>query len=1041
MSQTELRQTPPRLREEIAYAGDGAGADGGDAAELAAALRRVVRGEVRFDAGSRALYATDASNYRQTPIGVVLPRDKEDVIQAVAVCRRFGAPILGRGGGTSLAGQCCNTAVVLDFSKYMNRVLSIDPEARLARVQPGVVLDELQAAVKAHGLVFGPDPATHTHCTLGGMIGNNSCGIHSVMAEFYGPGARTSDNLESLEVLTYDGAVMAVGPTPPEELAAIIAGGGRRGDIYRRLRDLGREHAELLEAQYPDIPRRVSGYENLDQFIPGAAFNVAQALAGTECTCVIMLEATVRLIPNPAVRSLLVLGYPDVFAAGDHVPLIRRHRPIGLEGMDDLLIHYQRVKEMHPHELDLLPEGTGFLLVEFGGEDKAAAEARAQKLMDELAAVANPPHMVLYDEPEKAEWLWDVRESGLGATARIPNKPDTWPGWEDTAVHPDDIGDYLRDLRALYDKYGYEAALYGHFGQGLIHCRVTFDLRTPDGLVHFRRFLWEAADLVVSYGGTLSGEHGDGQARGELLARMYSEEMLGVFREFKSIWDPAWKMNPGKVIQPAGVTEHLRLGETYNPWEPPTRFQFPDDDFSFSRATLRCVGVGKCRRAAGGTMCPSYRVTGEEAHSTRGRARLLFEMLQGESVRDGWQDENVKEALDLCLSCKGCLGDCPVNVDMATYKAEFLSHYYDKKLRPRAAYAFGLIYWWARLAARVPGIANFFTQTAVFSRAAKWAAGVAPERRIPSFARQPFTAWFRAREAPAAVPGQPRVMLWPDTFNTYFHPETAKAAVAVLEAAGFEVVIPERPLCCGRPLYDYGMLGLAKRQWRQILETLRPQIRAGLPLIGLEPSCTAAFRDELRNLFPHDEDARRLSGQTHTLAEFLQQKVPDYAPPRLPRQALLHGHCHHAAVMGMEAETKLLRRMDLDVELLDSGCCGMAGNFGFEAGEKYDVSLAVGEQVLLPAVRRAATDRLIVADGFSCREQIAQTTTRRALHTAQVLKMGLDMAHNGTLPPGAYPETRYVTEEDRTGNRTAVAMLAAAMLGLLAAVSWLWRRR
>jgi FAD/FMN-containing dehydrogenase/Fe-S oxidoreductase len=1021
----------------MANAGDGAAASA-----LAAALRQAIRGEVRFDAGSRALYATDASNYRETPIGVALPRDKEDVIEAVAVCRRHGAPILGRGGGTSLAGQGCNTAVILDFSKYMNEVLWLDPDRRLARVQPGTVLDVLQEETEKAGLVFGPDPATHTHCTIGGMIGNNSCGIHSVMAEFYGPGARTSDNIESMEVLTYDGAVMEVGPTSPEELEAIIAEGGRRGDIYRRLRDMGRDHADLMREKYPDIPRRVSGYENLDEFIPGNDFNVAQALGGTESTCAIILEVTVRLIPNPETRSLLVLGYPDIFVAGKDVPLIREHQPIGLEGMDHLLIDYQRMKEMHPAELALLPEGEGFLLVEFGGEDKEDAEAQARRLMDDLEQTENPPHMLLYDDKEQEAMLWDVRESGLGATARMPNKPDTWPGWEDTAVHPDDIGDYLRDLHALYDKYEYEASLYGHLGQGLVHCRVPFDLRTSRGLARYRDFLDEATDLVVSYGGALSGEHGDGQARGELLPKMYGEEMIGVFREFKSIWDPDWKMNPGKVIDADGVTDHLRLGENYNPWEPVTTFRFPEDDFSFSRATLRCVGVGKCRREEGGTMCPSYKVTREEAHSTRGRARLLFEMLQGDAIKDRWQDENVKEALDLCLSCKGCKGDCPVNVDVATYKAEFLSHYYQEHLRPRSAFAFGLIFWWARLASLMPGVANFFTQTPGLSAVAKWIADVDQERRIPSFAEQTFKDWFWERPVrrTARRPDHPQVMLWPDTFNNYLHPETPKAAVAVLEDAGFQVVIPEQSLCCGRPLYDYGMLDLAKRQWRQILEALRPQIRAGMPLVGLEPSCTAAFRDELVNLFPHDDDARRLRDQTFTLAEFLRHEAPDYEPPRLQRRAIMHGHCHHDAVMGMGAEKEILRQMGLETDVLDSGCCGMAGNFGFEAGEKYEVSMAVGEQVLLPAVRGATTDTLIVADGFSCREQIAQTTPRRAMHLAQVMKMALDGTDQAAIGSGPYPEAGYVTEADRSGDPVAAVMLAAGAIGILFLLLKLLRR-
>ncbi|HMR63703.1 MAG TPA: FAD-binding and (Fe-S)-binding domain-containing protein [Anaerolineae bacterium] len=999
---------------------------------IATELEEKIRGEVRFDAGNRALYSTDASNYREIPVGVVVPKDKHDVINTVALCHQHGVPILARGGGTSLAGQCCNVAVVIDFSKYMNQVLWIDPEQKLARVQAGTVLDDLQKQAETHGLVFGPDPATHNHCTLGGMIGNNSCGIHSVMAEFYGPGPRTSDNIESLEVLTYDGIVMEVGPTSEAELHEIIQAGGRRGDIYAHLCELRDRHGELIRQRYPQIPRRVSGYENLDQLFPENNFNVAQALVGTECTCALVLEATVKLIQTPHARSLLVLGYPDIFEAGQDVPLIRQHRPIGLEGLDHFLIDYQQQKSMHPQALALLPEGEGYLLVEFGGDSKQEAEDQARRLMDQLNQRDQPPHMSLFKERGAEQWLWEVRESGLGATARIPNTPDTWPGWEDTAVAPEDIGPYLRDLRALYNKYGYEAALYGHFGQGLVHCRATFDLWTAPGIAKFRAFLNEGTDLVVRYGGTLSGEHGDGQARAELLPKMYGHEMMDVFREFKRIWDPQWKMNPGKVIDPKPITFDLRLGSDYHPWEPETHFKYPNDDFRFSRAVLRCVGVGKCRREGGGTMCPSYMVTREEKHSTRGRARLLFEMLQKDVLQDGWQDESVKEALDLCLACKGCKSDCPVGVDMATYKAEFLSHYYDGKLRPRAAYSMGLIYWWARLAALAPGLANFLSQTPGLRAIAKAVAGIAPERDLPTFAPQTFKQWFRQREP--RHQDKPRVILWPDTFNNHFFPEAAKAAVDVLEAAGFQVIVPAQSLCCGRPLYDWGMLDTAQKLWQQILEALRREIRAGVPLVGLEPSCTAAFRDELVNLLPHDEDAQRLSRQTYTLSEFLEKEAPDFEIPKLHRQAVVHGHCHHKSIMDMQAEQAVLDKLGLDYELLESGCCGMAGSFGFEAGERYEVSVLAGERVLLPAVRAADKDTLIITNGFSCREQISQGTDRKALHLAQVLQMALE-----TEPADSsqnYPERDYYGEPARL---SWVKLGLATSLIFLA--GWLWLLR
>jgi FAD/FMN-containing dehydrogenase/Fe-S oxidoreductase len=958
--------------------------DARTAKALAAELRTQIRGEARFDDGSRAMYATDASNYRQVPIGVVLPKDVDDVIKTIAACRRFGAPILMRGGGTSLAGQCCNVAVVLDMSKYMNRIIELDPEKKLARVQPGLILDDLRHAAEQHHLTFGPDPATHDRCTLGGMIGNNSCGVHSVMA------GKTVDNIEELEILTYDGVRMRVGKTDDDELERIIQEGGRRGEIYVRLKSLRDRYASLIRERYPQIPRRVSGY-NLDQLLPENGFHVARALVGSECTCVTVLEATTRLVYSPPARTLLVLGYPDVYTAGDHLMEVLAYQPIALEGMDDCLINDVRRKGLHPEGLALLPEGGGWLLAEFGGETREEADARARKLMEELgrrqgAINRAPTTMSLLDSLGEGRMIWQIRESGLGATAFVPGKPITWEGWEDSAVPPEKVGDYLRDFRKLYDKYGYEGDFYGHFGQGCIHTRANFDLETAEGIKAFRSFMEEAADLVVSYGGSLSGEHGDGQARAELLPKMFGNELVEAFREFKAIWDPDWKMNPGKVVDAYRIDENLRLGTSYRPRQLQTHFKFPDDQGSFARATLRCVGVGKCRRMEGGTMCPSFMVTREEEHSTRGRTHLLFEMLQGNPIKNGWRDEHVKEALDLCLACKGCKGDCPVHVDVATYKAEFLSHYYQGRLRPITAYSMGLIYWWARFGSLMPGVANFFTQTPLLRNVAKAIAGIAPERRIPVFAPQTFKQWFRQREP--RNEGSPRVILWADTFNNHFHPEAAQAAVEVLEAVGYQVEVPERSLCCGRPLYDFGMLDTAKRLLRQVLDTLRPQIAAGIPLVGLEPSCVAVFRDELRNLFPGDADARRLSQQSFLLSEFLEKQVQNYQFPPLQRKAIVQGHCHHKAIMKMRDEQAVLAKLGLDVEVLDSGCCGMAGSFGFEK-DHYDVSIKVGERVLLPAVRDAAEDTLIIADGFSCREQIAQTTDRRALHLAQVIQMAM----------------------------------------------------
>lgn len=992
-------------------------------------LKGAIEGEVRFDAGSRGAYSTDGSNYRQVPIGVVVPKTRDDIIKTVAICNKYQAPVLSRGGGTSLAGQCCNIAVVMDMSKYYNRVLKTDAEQKLVTVEPGIVLDQMKKCTEEQtGLTFGPDPATHNHCTIGGMMGNNSCGSHSVMAAFEGYGARVSDNTERLTLLTYDGLIMEVGPTSEEELEQIIADGGRKGEIYQKLKNIRDTYADLIREKFPKIPRRVSGY-NLDELLPEKGFNVARALVGTEGTCVVILDATLKLMHKPKARSLLVLGYPDVYSAGHHAPIAMKHRPIALEGIDEELIDFMKKKGLNTEDISMLPEGKGWLLVEFGADSKAESDAKATALMAELEAAGNAPKMKIYDDAKQEKNLWEVRESGLGATAFVPGMKDAWPGWEDSAVPPEKVGDYLKDLRELFARFGYTASLYGHFGQGCIHCRIDFDLLTKEGVEKYKRFTVAAAELVLQYGGSLSGEHGDGQARGDLLEMMYGPELMQAFREFKSAWDPDWKMNPGKVIDPYGQTANLKLGPDYDPPQWPTHFHFPEDGGSFSHATMRCVGVGKCRRHENGTMCPSYMVTREEEHSTRGRARLLFEMLQGEEIKDGWKSDAVKNALDLCLACKGCKGDCPVNVDMATYKSEFLSHYYEGRLRPRSAYAFGWIYWWSRLASKIPQLVNFFTQNKVTGSLLKAMAGVSQKRTIPKFAEQTFRDWYRSR--PKKNTYQQPVILWADTFNNFFLPETLVAAVEVLEAAGFEVKVPQQMLCCGRPLYDFGMLVQAKKQLAEIMTALQEDIENQVPIVGLEPSCVAVFRDELVNLFPNREDAKRLQQQVFTLAEFLDKKAPDFKVPVLKSKAMVHGHCHHKAVMKMKSDEKLLEKIGLDHEVLDAGCCGIAGYFGYEAGSHYDVGKAAGERVLLPKVRDASPQTIIIADGFSCREQIEQETPRKGLHMAQVLQMALNK-EKSNMP---YPENKYVDgkklQTPPDGNHWKLAVAAGLGIGLL----------
>jgi FAD/FMN-containing dehydrogenase/Fe-S oxidoreductase len=992
-------------------------------------LERNIEGEVRFDAGSRGMYAVDASNYRQVPVGVVIPRSVEDVVGTVAACRKFGVPVLSRGGGTSLAGQCCNVGIVIDWSKYMHGVLEINTAERWARVLPGTVCDELRhAAMQASNklLNWGPDPATHDHCCFGGMIGNNSCGAHAQMA------GKVDNNIEELEVLLYDGTRMTVGWTNDTDLEQRIRQGGRAGDIYRFLKSLRSRYSDLIRDKYPPIPRRVSGY-NLDQLIPNkdtGRFNIARSLVGSEGTLVTILGAKCRLIDAKAERVVLMVGYPDVYEAADNVPEIDKFGPTALEGIDyRLYVNIEKKGGPHRKFLEMLPEGKGWLLVEFGADKKQDALDSAHKAMDSLKKPDS--HMRLFTEQKDMQHIWEVRESGLGATAFVPGELDTWPGWEDSAVAPEKLGGYLRDLRALFNKYEYNPALYGHFGQACVHCRVDFDVRTAPGIQKWRSFMEEATDLVVKYDGSFSGEHGDGQARAEFLNKMYGPELIQAFREFKSIWDPDWKMNPGKVIEPHRMDENLRLGADYHPWEPETHFRWPEDHGSFAHAALRCVGIGKCRRKEGAkpeddVMCPSYMVTHEERHTTRGRAHHLWEMLHGGVITNGWRDENVKESLDLCLSCKGCKGDCPVNVDMATYKAEFLSHYWEGRLRPRYAYAFGWIDKWARLASAAPGFANLFTQMPGVNAIAKLAAGMPQQRKIPAFAAQTFKSWFQAR-APRNI-GKPKVILWADTFNNYFKPETTQAAVEVLEDAGFHVTVPEQHLCCGRPLYDYGFLNMAKSYLGRILSTLGPEIELGTPMVVLEPSCCSVFRDELNGLFPDSEYAHKLMEQTFTLSEFLSKKADGYQPPKLDRKAIVQGHCHHKAIMRLDQEESMMKKMGLNYEVLKSGCCGMAGSFGYEK-EKYDVSIKAGERALLPEVRKSGLSTLIVADGFSCKEQIEQETNRHALHLAEVLSIANHKGKYG--PDGIYPEQHSI-EARLAAQRRSMWRAGAITAGVLA---------
>ncbi|MGA3343261.1 MAG: FAD-binding and (Fe-S)-binding domain-containing protein [Terracidiphilus sp.] len=972
--------------------------------ELEALLKATLRGDVRFDLGSRALYAADSSNYRQLPVGVVVPRDAADVEAALAACRATGAAVLPRGAGTSLAGQCANVAVVFDYSKYMRGLTSIDPDAKLARVEPGLVLDRLREAAERHHLTYAPDPATHSRCTLGGMIGNNSCGVHGLL------GGKVVDNVESLDLILYDGTRMTVGRTSPAELERLIRSGGRAGQIYAGLARLRDRYGNLVREKFPRIPRRVSGY-NLDELLDENGFNVARALVGSEGTCATVVSATLNLIASPPFRILTALAFADAFQAADAVPRVLELGPIGLEGFDAMLVDFMRRKGLAVDDVALLPQGGGFLLVEMGAWNEAEAQAKTDALVSASQSWSVSPVARIYNAADAAR-IWHVRESALGATVFVPGEPDGWEGWEDAGIPPARLGAYLRKLVALLGEYGYRSPLYGHYGQGCVHLRINFDFRSEEGLRKYREFIERAADLVLSFGGSLSGEHGDGQSRAALLPKMFGPELMQAFREFKALWDPENRMNPGKLVDAVRVydpVENLLHGLPAAPGhahsKPETHFVFAADGGSLRRATERCVGVGACRKSEGGVMCPSYRATGEEQHSTRGRARLLWEMLAGALREEGFKSRAVHEALDLCLSCKACKSECPVQVDMAAYKSEFLAQHYEGRMHPLHHYIFGFADRLARLGSFAPALTNAILTGPITSPLIKHIVGIAQERQLPRLAAKSYQqsrTSIRAQQRLGYDEPHPvtssldsetwettklkQVLLWPDTWNNYYHPQTLAAAESVLTLAGFRVEVPRGHICCGRPLYDFGLLDAARVYLARVLNRMDSQIEAGLPFIFLEPSCASVFKDELLELFPKDTRARRMSGQVWLLADFLAAKAPKFWAGRLTgAQILLHGHCHHKAVFGGPAsEIALLRKAGATVEPIQAGCCGMAGPFGFEA-DKFEVSKKIAEDSLLPAVRSAGPMTIIVADGFSCREQISQLGARETMHFAEVL--------------------------------------------------------
>jgi FAD/FMN-containing dehydrogenase/Fe-S oxidoreductase len=930
---------------------------------VAPELERVVPGGVDVSARRRAEYSSDASNYRVVPQVVVFPRDVAQVIGVARVAGDLGVPLTARGAGTSVAGNAVGPGIVVDFSRHLNRIHHIDPEAGTAVVEPGVVLADLQRQATRHGLRFGPDPSTHARCTLGGMIGNNACGPHSVA---YGT---TAANVVSLDWLDGRGRRFTA---------------GRDLSVVDGLAALTDASLHTIRTELGRFDRQVSGYP-LQHLLPENGRDLARALVGTEGTCGTLLGATVRLVPVTPHRLLLVLGYADIVEAAEAAPALLDHQPLAVEGLDDRLVDVVR-RHHGPARVPDLPAGGAWLMVEVGGADAGEVRARAEELR---AAAAALDGRVAQTAGEAAA-LWRIREDGAGLSGRTPAGAPAWPGWEDAAVPPERLGTYLREFEALLRTHGVTGVPYGHFGDGCVHVRL--DLPLADAPHRLRPFLVDAAALVHAHGGSLSGEHGDGRARSELLPLMYSAAAIHLFERFKGLLDPDDLRNPEVVVAPATVDADLRRPAARRL---PARggFAFGDDHGDLTVAAHRCVGLGKCRAdlsPSGGFMCPSYLATRDEKDVTRGRARVLQEMADGRLVRGGWRAPELHEVLDLCLSCKACRSDCPAGVDMATYKSEVLFRAYRGRPRPLRHYVLGWLPRWTRLAGAAPGLANRLARSGAARRAVLPALGIDHRRSVPPLAGEPFRRWWRREGTPARA-GAPHgpVLLWVDTFTDAFSPAIARSAVRLLTRAGYDVHVSTGTACCGLPWISTGQLHGARRRLRRLLDTLAPYPASGMPVVGLEPSCTAVLRTDLVELLPHDPRSALVRDRTRTLAEVLLDRARSsgphrWSPPPLDGLPVVaQPHCHQHATAGYHADVALLQAAGAAVTTV-AGCCGLAGNFGMEKGH-YEVSVKVAGNGLLPALRQAPADAVLLADGFSCRTQAAQLAGRDSVHLAQLL--------------------------------------------------------
>ena len=957
-----------------------------DTRSLVDELQRRVAGEVRFDEMTRVLYSTDASIYQIEPIGVVIPRDADDVVAVIETANRYGVPVLPRGGGTSLAGQTVGHAVVIDFSKYMRHIVEVNSEEGWVRTQPGIILDELNHYLQPYGVLFAPDPSTSNRSNVGGALGNNSCGAHSIVW------GKTVDNVRDLDVVLSNGDAARFGVLNRAQLEARMHGEGLESEVFRRLFDIGEANRDEILGRYPKIQRRVSGY-NLDELVAAGDFNMARFVVGSEGTLVAITEATLRTVTRPKMKALGILHFNDLIESMEATVATLELDPAAVEHIGSLILRQARTNLQYARMMDFIEgDPEAILVVEMVGESEAELEAKLDGLEERMKRGRLGYAIRRLTNPEQQSRVWEVRKAGLGLMMNVSGPAKPIPFVEDTAVAPEVLPQFIERFDRIVRGHGTTAGYYGHASVGCLHIRPLIDLKVESDVERMVSIATQISDLVLEFGGSMSGEHGDGLVRSGWNEKMFGSQVYNAFRDVKNAFDPKGIFNPGKIVDAPPMTENLRISPVYRTIELKTGFGYTDEG-DYAGAIEMCNGQGACRKVIGGTMCPSYMVTRDEEHSTRGRANALRAAMSGALPLDSLTSKRMYDVMDLCLECKGCKAECPSNVDMAKLKYEFLDKYYKANGHPIRNRIFGNIAALSRLGSFFAPLSNWSLKSAWIREMLDEYAGIDKRRLLPSFSSQTFTQWFRARGgSPKSAATRGQVVLFPDTFTNYNYPALGRAAVKVFEGLGYQVILPSSR-CCGRPMLSKGMMDQAQRNARFNVYRVYPYVQRGAKLVGLEPSCVLSFRDDYVDLLGGDAKAKTVSENTMLVEEFVlfaqQEQGAGAQFKDLSQKLLVHGHCHQKALVGTRPTMQVLQTvLGCDAEEIDSGCCGMAGSFGFEK-EHYDISLKIGEQTLFPRIRNEADSIVIVAQGISCRQQIEHGTGRQAKHLVEILAEAL----------------------------------------------------